>query len=116
ERSSSPVERGEESISLSVNFHTAVAGEGRAQQTPVLRQQLGIRTSLLPEQPSRALNIAEKQRDRARRQPPHPFIIAPPSRSRNGRARRLSQGRSSQKRLSMRASGVRARCGPGSRP
>src|SRR5580704_13224211 len=65
-------ERDEEPIPLHVHLMTAMRGDGRADQPPVLGQNLRIPVPQRLDQPRRALDIAEQERDQPTREPAHP--------------------------------------------
>ena len=74
-----PRERDEERVTLGVDLDAQVPRERVSQDTPVLREEVGIGGSVLLEQPRRALDVGEEERHRSCRQSPpaHAAIIAP---------------------------------------
>ena len=69
--SRAPRERAEERVALCVDLDAAVCGDGIAYQAPVLRECVRIRLPEALEQPRRALDVGEEQRDRAAEQIRH---------------------------------------------
>ena len=71
--------RDEERVALRVDLDAAVCGERLAQKAPVLRERLGVRVwSERVQQPRRALDVREQERDRAgRKLGPHERHIEP---------------------------------------
>ena len=68
----------EESVTLSVHLDTAVPRKRVTQGAPVLGQRTRILITELLQQPSRALDIGEEERDGAGRQLGHPGIMRRP--------------------------------------
>jgi hypothetical protein len=60
-----PAEGDDEAIALRANLAPAVLPEGRAEQPVVLREQITVPIAQPDHQPSRALDVAEQQRDGA---------------------------------------------------
>ena len=58
-------ERDEERVALRVHLDAAVPGERVPQHTPVLAQQLDVALSVLVQQPRRAFDVREQERDGA---------------------------------------------------
>ena len=83
-------ERDEEPIPLHVHLMTAMRGDGRADQPPVLGQDLRIPVPQRLDQPRRALDVAEQERDQPTREPAHP-PPPPPAVSRPRQQARLVQ-------------------------
>ena len=61
-------ERDEESISLRVHLHPAIASKGLTQNSAMLPERLHIGVAKLVQQPSRPLDVREQERDGAGRQ------------------------------------------------
>ena len=57
----------EEGVALGVDLDTVVSGERVSQGAPVVGEDRGIAVAMLLDQPRRALDVGEEQRDRARR-------------------------------------------------
>ena len=94
----------EERVSLRVHFGAAVTCERVAQHRAVLAQELGVALAVLTQQPRRALDVREEERNRARWKLTHGFDHetrprrrpAPRSRSlprRSARSPRVAPGR-----------------------
>jgi hypothetical protein len=60
-------ERGEEGVAFRVDLPPAVLGERRAQQAPVLREDLAVPAAQPRQQARRALDVGEQERDGATR-------------------------------------------------
>jgi hypothetical protein len=72
-------ERDEERIPLSVHLDAAVTTEHATQHAAVVRQRIGIRIAEPVQQPRRALDIREEERDRSRRKRSHRSMMRRPA-------------------------------------
>src|SRR5262249_14966551 len=70
-------ERDEKCVPLGIHLMAALPRDGRADQPPVLGQDLRVALPQRLDQPRRSLDIAEQEGDRPLRQPAH--LAAPPS-------------------------------------
>jgi hypothetical protein len=61
-------ERDEEGVALGIDLDARVPRERVTQGAPVLREEIGVCRSVFLEQPRRALDIGEEERDGSRRQ------------------------------------------------
>ena len=67
-----PAKGDEERVALRVDLLSAVLGEGRAQDAPVLGQHLAVAVAQLLEQAGRALDVREEEGDGPARELGHP--------------------------------------------
>jgi hypothetical protein len=79
-------ERREERISLGIHLRATLPGDGRADQPPVLGQDLRVPLTQCLDQARRPLDVGEHEGDRPARKPAHPAVPQPiPGRSRQQR-------------------------------
>ena len=65
----------DERVALRIHLDAAVPRESVAQHHPVLAQELGVALPVLAQQPRRALDVREEERNRARRELTHSPIM-----------------------------------------